>query len=97
VQNHYVRAKSLLEAELGDEIVALDVEGGNCFGFNSVAAEIWRLLETPRDLESIQCELLDKFDVSPGACLADIQAHLAELRELGLVRTFLPLHPESAC
>ena len=33
-----------MEAELGEELVALDPQAGNCFGFNEVAAWVWRRL-----------------------------------------------------
>ena len=34
----YRRATQLLEAGIGDELVALDPDQGSCFGFNGVAA-----------------------------------------------------------
>ena len=43
----YQRAVDLMEAELGDDIVALDVARGTCFGFNSVASSVWRALAEP--------------------------------------------------
>jgi hypothetical protein len=33
----YRRALTLMEADIGDELVALDATAGNCFGFNQVA------------------------------------------------------------
>ena len=44
----YQRATELLEADLGDELVALDQAQGQCFGFNGVATSVWRLLASPR-------------------------------------------------
>ena len=41
-RERYERAAQLLEADLGDELMALDVEGGTCFGFNAVATGVWR-------------------------------------------------------
>ena len=54
----YARRIELMEAELGDELVALDVEAGSCFGFNEVATFVWRLLATPRSLADIRSHLL---------------------------------------
>lgn len=87
VTRRYVRVRELLEAELGDEIVALDVDGGQCFGFNSVAAEIWRLLELPRDIEELQRILMARYRVGAAQCLEDLEDCLAELEERGLIRT----------
>ena len=41
----YKRKIDLMEAELGDELVALDPDAGECFGFNSIATSVWRMLE----------------------------------------------------
>lgn len=82
----YVRAKDLLEAELGAEIVALDAHGGQCFGFNEVAADVWRLLDRPRDLQSLQRLLMEQYDVEPDQCASDLRSCLEELESHGLVR-----------
>jgi hypothetical protein len=83
----YARARELLEAELGDELVALDAEDGRCFGFNPVAADIWRLLAQPQDFEALCGELMDQYDVEPGQCEAELRTCLANLERQGLVRT----------
>jgi hypothetical protein len=48
-----------MEAELGDELVALDPNAGECFGFNSVATSVWRNLEQPKRFEQLRDALLD--------------------------------------
>ena len=83
----YVRNRELLEAELGEDLVALDVEGGHCFGFNSVAADIWRLLEQPRDFEALQQALMDQYDVEAAECAAELRSCLSDLESQGLART----------
>jgi len=50
----YERATQLLEADLGDELVALDTEGGNCFGFNPAAALGFKLRELSRQLSNMR-------------------------------------------
>jgi hypothetical protein len=75
----YKRAVDLMEAELGDEIVALNVDDGNCFGFNPVAASVWRALSTPRSSSELQAILLDEFDVPPGECASELEALLDDL------------------
>ena len=59
----YQRAKNLMEADVGDEIVALDVDGGTCFGFNDVASSVWRKLAEPMRFEMLRDELLAEYDV----------------------------------
>ena len=83
----YVRAKELLEAKIGDELVALDVASGQSFGFNPVAADIWRLLAKAQDFDTLCRELTDQYEVARGECEADLRACLSNLEACGLVRT----------
>jgi len=53
-----------MEAELGEELVALDPQAGNCFGFNEVAAWVWRRLAEPASLDQLRDELLKEYDVT---------------------------------
>ena len=82
----YERATQLLEAELGDELMALDAEGGNCFGFNSVATDVWRQLASPKSFGEIQESLLAGYDVERDQCAAELRELLDDLVEKGLVR-----------
>lgn len=81
----YRRATELMEAEVGDEIVALDAQNGQCFGFNSVAASIWRALAQPRTFEELKQALLDEYDVETERCSEDLRAMLREMSDKGLV------------
>jgi hypothetical protein len=69
----YRRVLDLMEADLGDELVALDPHGGNCFGFNDVATWVWRRLERPASFGELRDELLGAFDVSEEQCTADLR------------------------
>lgn len=81
----YRRAVSLMEADLGDELVALDADAGNCFGFNAVATAVWRNLESPKAFDELRDELLARYDVSAEDCSAELQALLDDLIDKGLV------------
>ena len=81
----YRRATDLMEADLGDELVALDVRGGKCFGFNGVATSVWRRLAEPLTFEQLRDALLDEYDVSRDECTTDLQALLEDLVANGLV------------
>ena len=78
-----------MEAELGDELVALDADNGHCFGFNGVAAWVWRRLADPATFEQLRAGLLDEYDVSDEQCTSELQALLDDLVERGLI-TFGP-------
>ena len=83
----YERAVDLLEAELGDELVALSIEDGNCFGFNSVATSVWRTLDRPRTFAEIEATILGAYEVSAKECAAELKALIGDLIEKKLIRT----------
>ena len=81
----YKRSVDLMEAELGDELVALDPRAGTCFGFNSVATSVWRLLEQPKTFEQLQQSLLDEYEVDPAECSQELQRLLGDMSSRGIV------------
>lgn len=82
----YERATELLEADLGDDLLALDAEGGTCFGFNSVATEVWRQLVSPQSFDKLKQGLMAKYDVSSEQCAEELEELLNSLAKTGLVR-----------
>jgi Coenzyme PQQ synthesis protein D (PqqD) len=81
----YSRATDLMEAELGDELVALDPNAGECFGFNNVATSVWRCLEQPKTFDQLRNALLEEYDVEPEQCERELKALLDDLSAKGLV------------
>ena len=89
----YRRSATLLEAELGDELVALDAEAGTCFGFNAVATDVWRQLESPRSFDELMRALAESYDVGEDQCRSELRELLDSMAEKGLVAADDP----SAC
>jgi hypothetical protein len=81
----YRRAVELMEAELDDELVALDAARGECFGFNGPAAAVWADLSEPRTFGQLRDALMARFDVEAATCERDLAELLADLEERGLV------------
>jgi hypothetical protein len=81
----YERATSLMEAELGDELVGLQPEAGLCYGFNSVAKRVWQLLEQPQSFEAVKSVLLDEYDVGPDRCGAELRELLSDFIDKRLI------------
>jgi hypothetical protein len=75
----YRRATELMEAEIGDELVALDPKQGDCFGFNPVAASVWRSLDHPKSFEQLRDELLAQFDVGEAQCASELRDLLDDM------------------
>jgi hypothetical protein len=83
--NTYRRATELMEAEVGDELVALQPDLGVCFGFNNVATEVWKQLETPKSFDELKNHLLAGYEVDEQRCSSELQQLLAQMGEQGLV------------
>ena len=86
-QQSYRRATDLMEANLGDELVALDPKGGECFGFNSVATSVWRELRQPKSFDELREVLLGEYDVDPEQCTRELREPLDDLFAKGLVKS----------
>lgn len=79
------RRDDILEAEVDAEIVALDVEAGNCYGFNKVASRVWGILAQPARVGDIVTRLTADYDVDAQTCEQQVLELLEELRGQGLV------------
>jgi hypothetical protein len=89
--NTISRNGTLLEAEVDGEIVALNVESGTCYGFNSTATRIWSMIEQPLSLDEICSQLVQQFHVHPEDCRRDVVELLRELQSDGLIKSDPPL------
>jgi hypothetical protein len=83
----YRRATETREASVGDGLVTLDADTGDCFGFNEVAAAVWRILATPKSFEELRDALLAEYYVSQEQCSVELQALLDDLVEKRLIVT----------
>lgn len=82
----YRRAVELMEADLGEELVALDPERGSCFGFNEIAADVWRRLAQPASFEDLRDGLLADYEVSEQQCSEELDTLLNDMVGRGLIQ-----------
>ena len=82
-----VRSDGFIAAEIDNEIVALNIEKGSCYGLNSVGSRIWNLLADPVRIQEICASLLTEYKVEPRACERQVLDLLEELRAEGLIST----------
>ena len=68
-----------MEADIGNELVALDPDGGNCFGFNEVATSVWRSLDQPKTFDQLREELLEEYEVDDEQCTRELDLLLKDL------------------
>lgn len=82
----FVRNQETISGQIDDDLVMMDIAKGSYFSLNSVATRIWELLEMPRSLDSLCSQLVDEYDVSADQCRAEVEAHLTQMQQLGLVK-----------
>jgi hypothetical protein len=79
------KTADLLESEVDEQVVALDVDKGQCYGLNAVGSQVWRMLDTPMSLQEICSALQDEYEVEPELCRDEVGRLLADLQSEGLV------------
>jgi len=82
-----VRDAGVVEAEIDNEVVAINIETGNCYGLNPVGSRIWNLIAAPVRIGDVCAALISEYQVQPGTCEQQVLSLLEELRAEGLVST----------
>ena len=77
--------ESVLWQEVGDEIVLLDVNGGEYHGLNDVGSRIWRALEQHEDVVSAYEDLCEAYEVDPDVLRSDLDEFITRLLGMGLL------------
>jgi hypothetical protein len=83
----YQRCPDTLAAEVNGEVVALNVERGQCYGLNEVASRIWDMLAEPRTIDQLRDALTENYEVDAETCESEVKRLIGELQAEGLVRT----------
>ena len=81
----YRRKAALLEAPIEGEMVGLDRERGECFGFNESASDVWSLLEQPRTFAELSAAMRERYDVGQEECERALAGVLDEMVAMKLV------------
>ena len=80
-----VRNDNLPTGEVDGELVALDLDKGQCFGMDQVGSAIWSIAAQPVTVGTIVDELTATHDVERGQCAADVLPFVRELIDQGLL------------
>lgn len=83
----FKRSHKALHASIGEDVVALHVENGQCYGMDNVSAAVWNLLEEPIGVQAICDRLRQSYDVTPDVCRRDVERLLDNLRSEGLIES----------
>jgi len=76
-----------IESVIDDEIVALSIERGTCYGMNRLGSRIWNLLAKPIRISDLCATLVAAYDVDSDICERQVLDLLEELRAEGLLAT----------
>jgi hypothetical protein len=80
-----VRNEQLLTTEIDDEIMAMNVARGECYGLDRIGSRIWAMIEQPRQVGELCATLMEEFEVDAETCWRDIDDLLKTLRDNDLV------------
>jgi hypothetical protein len=79
------RSNGFIDAEIDNEIVALNIDKGACYGLNSVGSRVWTLIASPISVTDICTKLLTEYEVEPRTCERQVLDLLEELRAEGMI------------
>jgi hypothetical protein len=77
----------LIESAIDDEIVALSIERGTCYGMNRMGSRIWNLLARPIRISDLCATLMAAYKVDRDICERQVLDLLEELRGEGLIES----------
>jgi Coenzyme PQQ synthesis protein D (PqqD) len=87
-----VRSSSIVSREVAGETIVVPICRGvgdldSVYTFNSVGKSLWHLLEQGRTAEELAIWVATQYAVTAEQAASDVQGYLAELQEVGLIRT----------
>ena len=76
---------SVMARRVGDEVIVLDLAGGEYFGLPDVGARMWECLLDGQSLQEVANIIASEYEVDQATADADVARIVAELRDRGLV------------
>jgi len=86
----YRHSDKALFAKVGDDIVALNIEGGQCYGMDQIAGTVWGLLAEPNNIGNICDRLIEVYDVEPEVCREEVTKLIQQFQKERLLEPFNP-------
>jgi hypothetical protein len=72
-------SENLLTSEVGDEMVMMDLDGGNYISLNKVGRVIWEQIEQPTQVSTLITYLVGRFNVDKDTCTTDTLDYLQKM------------------
>ena len=79
------RTGSVLTAEIGKQIVMMDIESGRYLGLDDIGSVIWQRLETPRTFGDLVDSLVEDYDAERAVIAQDVRELLKEMAAQSVV------------
>jgi hypothetical protein len=79
-----------LSADVGGDVMVLELDEGVYFGIEGAGQLIWHLVQNPRSIGEVVDRVVDEFDVSRDTAQADVVAFIDSLRVNGLLEVREP-------
>ena len=80
-----VRNEQIPSAVIDEEVALMSIETGKYYAVNSVASDIWRILEKPSSVDELITSLTSEYDVDNETCTAQVIPFLEKLISEGLI------------
>jgi Coenzyme PQQ synthesis protein D (PqqD) len=87
----FVQNREPIASVVDGEIVMLSVRAGAYFSLNSVASEIWSMLETPHSIDEICRALRAVYAIDKETAAIQVSAFLDSIATRGLIERLEPL------
>jgi hypothetical protein len=85
LKGKFVIAPHVFVRELDEQLVLLDLDGGEYFGIDAVGALVWRQLEASGSVEDALTAVRREFEVDEERAREDVLAFVAELEARKIV------------
>lgn len=82
----YQRSDDILFTDVGDDVVALNVSRGLCYGMEDVTRAVWDMLAEPVELAEICTRLTQRYDVDAATCRSEVAALIEQLVDEDLIK-----------
>lgn len=71
--------------DLDGEVVMMDLDEGLYFSLNSVASDIWSMIETDTSVSKVITNLLSQYDIDEKTCHLNVIDFLGKLNDCNLI------------
>jgi hypothetical protein len=79
LQSIIARNPEIIHNDIDGEVVIMSIEQNKFYGIDKIGTCIWKLLDTPKNVENIIDEMLKQYNVTREVCETDILSFLNKM------------------